>query len=138
MDSRLRRATTAIDGLDHRAALIFGVNRTDLRLLILLVGQGPLTAGALARAVGISTGGMTIALDRLEQAGYVRREPNAKDRRSVVVRVTDRIAAPSRQAFGPLQRRLTTVLRAYQPEQLELLAELLDSWVDAVEEALRS
>lgn len=136
VESRLRRATTAIDGLDQRAAQIFGLNRTDLRLLDLLSSRGPLTAGALSRAAGMSSGGITIALDRLERAGYVRREPNAQDRRSVVVRVTAKIAAPSRRAFGPVQERMAGVLGAYAVDRLELLAEFLGSWGDAIEEAL--
>ncbi|HUY08921.1 MAG TPA: MarR family transcriptional regulator [Candidatus Dormibacteraeota bacterium] len=138
VDSRLRRATTAIDGLDRRAAAIFGVNRTDLRLLDLLASRGPLTAGGLAKAAGMSTGGMTVALDRMESAGYVQREPNAQDRRSIVVRVTDRVAAPSREAFGSLQTWLTAALTRYSGEQLELLAEFLGTWGDAVEATLES
>ncbi|HVB54467.1 MAG TPA: MarR family transcriptional regulator [Candidatus Acidoferrales bacterium] len=138
VDSRLRRATTAVDGLDQRAALIFGVNRTDLRLLDLLASQGPLTAGALARAAGISSGGMTIALDRLERAGYVRRELNPRDRRSIVVQVTEEIGRPSQEAFGPLQARVTTVLAGYRTAELEILAKFLESWGDAIEETLRS
>lgn len=138
VESRLRRATTAIDGLDQRAATIFGLNRTDLRLLDLLSSRGPLTAGELSRAAGISSGGMTLALDRLEQAGYVRREPNANDRRSVVVRVTAKIAGPSRLAFGPVQERMAGVLGAYAVERLELLAEFLGSWGDAIEETLEN
>ncbi|MGC1909273.1 MAG: MarR family transcriptional regulator [Candidatus Dormiibacterota bacterium] len=138
VESRLRRATTAIDGLDQRAAAIFGVNRTDLRLLDLLVSRGPLTAGALAGAAGMSTGGMTLALDRIETAGYVQRQPNPKDRRSIVVRVTDRVDGPSREAFGSLQTWLTTALARYSSEQLELLAEFLGSWGDVVEAALES
>ncbi|HVC39863.1 MAG TPA: MarR family transcriptional regulator [Candidatus Dormibacteraeota bacterium] len=135
--SRLRRATTAIDGLDQRATIFFGVNRTDLRLLDLLASRGPLSAGELGRAAGISSGGMTVALDRLTRAGYVLRTPNDNDRRSVMVQVTEKIEGPSQAAFGPLQARVEAILEGYRAEQLELLAEFLDSWADAIEDALR-
>jgi DNA-binding MarR family transcriptional regulator len=35
--------------------------------------------------MGLSSGGVTVALDRLERAGYVRRRPNPSDRRSLLV-----------------------------------------------------
>ncbi len=138
MEGELRRATSAIDGLDQRAARVFGVNRTDLRLLDLLAARGPMTIGELGRAAGMSSGGMTIALDRLEEARYVRREPNPKDRRSVLLQVTERIGGPSAQAFGPLQAWMASVLATYQGEELEVLAQFLGSWADAIESALES
>jgi DNA-binding MarR family transcriptional regulator len=44
--------------------------------------------GALASDLELSTGAMTSRLDRLEEAGLVRRMPDADDRRSVVVELT--------------------------------------------------
>ena len=44
--------------------------------------------GELASDLELSTGAMTSRLDRLEQAGLVRRLPDADDRRSVVVELT--------------------------------------------------
>ncbi|MGH7642007.1 MAG: MarR family winged helix-turn-helix transcriptional regulator [Candidatus Dormibacteria bacterium] len=138
VDKELRRATTAIDGLDQRAAAVFGVNRTDLRLLDLLAARGPMTIGELGRAAGLSSGGMTIALDRLEEAQYLRREPNPKDRRSHLLQVTERIGAPSAQAFGPLQARMAAVLTTFGKEELEVLSRFLGSWADAIEATLES
>ena len=45
--------------------------------------------GALAEHCDLSSGGMTSRLDRLEQAGLVRRLPDPDDRRGVVVQLTD-------------------------------------------------
>ena len=63
--SAMRRLTTEIDGLDECAAAHFGVNRTDLRVIDTLRSRGPLTASELARAVGLTSGGLSIALERL-------------------------------------------------------------------------
>jgi len=54
--------------------------------------QGPpyqLSAGELAEDLGLSSGAMTNRLDRLEQAGLVRRLADPDDRRGVLVEPTE-------------------------------------------------
>src|SRR5262245_65424320 len=63
-----------------------GLNSTDLMCLSLLSDAEPLTAGQLAEATGLTTGSVTVMIERLETAGYVRREKDATDRRRVIVR----------------------------------------------------
>ena len=48
---------------------------------------GPSTPTRLAAATGLSSGGVTVALDRLEKGGYIRREPNPADRRSLLIHI---------------------------------------------------
>jgi len=73
--SAMRRLTTEIDGLDECAAAHFGVNRTDLRVIDTLRSRGPLTASELASAVGLTSGGLSIALERLERLGSAAAPP---------------------------------------------------------------
>ena len=46
--------------------------------------------GKLAKMMELSSGAMTNRLDRLEDAGLLRRLPDPKDRRGIVVEVTDK------------------------------------------------
>jgi DNA-binding MarR family transcriptional regulator len=48
-----------------------------------------LTPGQLSRATMLTSGAMTNRLDRLEQAGWLRREADPRDRRGVCVFLTD-------------------------------------------------
>jgi DNA-binding MarR family transcriptional regulator len=48
------------------------------------------TPGKLAQMQGLSSGAMTNRLDRLEDAGLIRRRPDSKDRRSLRVELTDK------------------------------------------------
>lgn len=48
------------------------------------------TPGKLAEMQGLSSGAMTNRLDRLEEAGLIRRRPDQNDRRSFQVELTDR------------------------------------------------
>ncbi len=71
---------------NEKIAAELGLNGTDLQFLNLLELQGSATPGDLARWSGLTTGGVTVAVDRLEKAGYVKRQPNPKDRRSTIIR----------------------------------------------------
>jgi MarR family transcriptional regulator, organic hydroperoxide resistance regulator len=70
---------------NQRAADALNLHPTDMQFINLLDLLGPMTPGALANCSGLSSGGVTVVLDRLESAGYVRREANPNDRRSVLV-----------------------------------------------------
>jgi DNA-binding MarR family transcriptional regulator len=73
----------------HQAiATKLGINVTDTRCFELMsrYSQGPLTAGDIARASGLTTGAVTGILDRLEKAGLVERFRDSSDRRKVFVR----------------------------------------------------
>src|SRR5215475_15995773 len=93
--AKMRALSTEIDRLDQAAADRFGLNRTDMRALDIL-GNGPLAPSALAQRLGITTGGLTSVLDRLERAGYVRRRNDPHDRRRQIVETTPATAARER------------------------------------------
>ena len=59
-----------------------GLRLTDMQCLNVLELLGPSTPGTLAACTGLTTGGVTVMLDRLERAEYVKRAPNPADRRS--------------------------------------------------------
>lgn len=62
------------------------INITDLQCLAIVVSAGPITAGQIAEAAGLTTGAITGVVDRLEKAGLAARESDPADRRRVVVR----------------------------------------------------
>jgi DNA-binding MarR family transcriptional regulator len=80
----------------------FGLAATDVECLQLLDTDGAMPVGRLGELTALTTGATTRMVDRLEQAGYVRRVPDATDRRRVVVEpVPERTPAIGR-AFDPL------------------------------------
>ena len=56
-----------------------------MQMLHMLQLYGPSTPSRLGAWTRLSSGGVTVALDRLEKGGYVRREPNPADRRSLLI-----------------------------------------------------
>jgi hypothetical protein len=64
-------------------------------------------------------------LDRLERVGYIRRRPDAADRRRLVVEATAATAARDREVFGDLIRQTGEVLATYTDDQLAVIDDFL-------------
>src|SRR5271155_3817694 len=69
----------------QRVAEKLGLHPTDLQFLNVLELLGPLTPKLLGQYSGLTSGGVTVVLDRLEKGGYIRRQANPKDGRSILV-----------------------------------------------------
>jgi DNA-binding MarR family transcriptional regulator len=129
-----RRSGSLMQLLSQAAADRIGINATDLNCLNILSFSGPMTAGQLAQATGLTTASITGVIDRLEQAGYAQRERDARDRRRVVVRLivsaVHRDVAP---AFAPVVAAWHDIAKSYTDDELALIA----SFQRRVEAALR-
>ena len=122
----IRRLGTEVDGLDQRAASRFGISRTDLHLIDRLRSEGPQTPSQLARSVGLTSGGLSIALERLERIGYISRSQHPNDRRSVLVETTDAIAPLETEVFGALIQQMISLLENYNDKELATIRDYLD------------
>jgi DNA-binding MarR family transcriptional regulator len=85
----IRVSQNASEMMDDAFAALLGVNRTDQRCLDIVQRLGQITAGELAQYSGLTTGAVTNVIDRLEQAGYLRRVRDPSDRRKVLVELTE-------------------------------------------------
>lgn len=65
------------------------VSPTEGHLLTYLRSYAPAPIGQLVRVFGIKQSTFTSMLDRLEQAGLIRRQLNPEDRRSFLIHITD-------------------------------------------------
>ena len=81
----IRKFIAAAIFFNTQAAEKAGLGLTDMQLLHILQLYGPSTPSRLAAWTGLSSGGVTVALDRLEKSGYLRRAPNPEDRRSLLI-----------------------------------------------------
>lgn len=108
-----------------------GIASSDLECLDYVV-RGPKTAGELARATGLTTGAITGVIDRLERAGFVRREADPDDRRKVVVKPLAAVKDRVMPLFAPMERAQMAALRSFSDQEL---AFLLDFFLRAHEAA---
>lgn len=121
----LRALSTVQDRLDQYAMHRFGINRTDLRALDLIGQAGVTSPTALAVALGMSTGATSAVLDRLEAAGYARREPDPGHRRRTLVRQTPRAEQLGAEIFGPVISGTISEAVAYPDPALASIAEFI-------------
>jgi DNA-binding MarR family transcriptional regulator len=108
--------------MDDAAAKALGINRTDARCLDVIDREGPVPAGRLAVASGLTTAAVTAVIDRLERAGYARRVNDPGDRRRVLVEATPLMRERAAVIWGPFSA-FHDALAKYTAEQLELLIE---------------
>jgi DNA-binding MarR family transcriptional regulator len=119
----VRRSQNATDRFDQAVADAIGINRTDMRCLDVIDREGPVPAGRLAEATGLTTGAITTVLDRLERAGHARRVRDPADRRRVLVELTPGALGGAAQFYAGHIELSERLYRRYTEEQLELLLE---------------
>ena len=124
LSAALREASGQGVLCSQAAAERLGVNSTDLECMGYLVA-GPMSAGALSQATGLTTGAITGVIDRLERAGYARRERHPGDRRKVLVSLTPLAAERAQPVFAPMEEAVGEVLATYDDAQLALLLTFL-------------
>lgn len=117
----VRRSQNATARFDQAVADALGVNRTDMRCLDLLDREGPVPAGRLAEATGLTSGAITTVLDRLERGGFARRIPDPGDRRRVLVEMTPAVRELANAFYAPHMAQAEQLFQRYTREQIELL-----------------
>ncbi|MEU9036085.1 MarR family transcriptional regulator [Streptomyces sp. NPDC048352] len=109
----------------QEVAQLLGINVTDLTCLghILNACDNPLSAGDLAGLVNLTTGAVTGVLNRLERAGYARRQPDPADRRRVRVVAVPEAAARVIATYQPFYDRLGAVFAEYTADEIAVIAD---------------
>ncbi len=103
------------------------VNETDFQAMEHLITNGAMTAGELAKAVGISPGAATVMIDRLVAVGHVTREINPKDRRGVLVAPNPTSVTEAWKHISPLIVASEDALSKLKPDERSAIESYLNS-----------
>ena len=126
--SRVSRLARHLD-LARRASFAdHELEAWEFDVLSALRRQGPpyqMTPGALIRATLVTSGTMTNRIDRLAEAGLVHRKPDPRDRRGVLVTLTDQGRAKADDALADLLCRERELLASLGAGDRHTLAGLL-------------
>jgi DNA-binding MarR family transcriptional regulator len=116
---------SAADAVDAAAAALFGINRTDLRILGLVFEAGAIAAGPLAAAARLSPAATSTAIQRLVTAGYLSRGVDDRDRRRAIVALTRSATTLLERVYAPLARAGKRELARYSADELAVIVDFL-------------
>jgi DNA-binding MarR family transcriptional regulator len=123
-NAAIRQAIRTV-AFDEALADHLGLNPTDLRCLELVIADLGLTPSRLADLAGLTTGAVTGVVDRLERAGYVSRQPDPADRRSVTISPVPARVAEVIDALEPLSAGVNGLLAACSDTERAAIARFL-------------
>jgi DNA-binding MarR family transcriptional regulator len=126
--SRISRLARHLDRERRSAFAAHDLESWEFDVLAALRRQGApyeLSPGALLRATLVTSGTMTNRIDRLEEAGLVRRRPDPQDKRGVLVTLTAAGVSRVDDALADLLKAERTLLASLPAESRSALADLL-------------
>ena len=115
----------AASDFDERVAKNLKLSRTDMRCLDLIGRLGPLTAGRLAEESGLTTGAVTFILDRLEEAGMVRRRRSSVSRRRVWVEIVPEAQERLQDLQQPVAEEMREVAQRFKADELATVRDFM-------------
>lgn len=106
------------------------VNDTDLRAMEALMENGSMTAGQLAKSVGVSPGAATTVIDRLVAVGHVTRKQSTKDRRGVLVVPNPDSVESAWSHLAPIIAMSESTIRSMKPDEQVAVVKYLQAMID--------
>lgn len=132
---KLLRAGQQMQGaMAHR----LGLGSNDLAAMDELVSSPQLLGPAeLGNRLGIRSASATVLVDRLQQAGHLRREPHPSDRRRIALHPSESATSQVRATLMPLLSAIEDIDRNLSPDQSALVLAFLDDLTVAMNDFVR-
>src|ERR1700744_1001658 len=133
------RATTAKpDRIGRHFARINDVSSGDfhalLHIMVAETAGKPVTLAQLRQRMDVSPAAITYLVDRMIEAGHIRREPDPEDRRKWLLRYEDRGMSLAHAFFRPLGIRLSSAMSHLSDEDLAASHRVFTAMVAAMTE----
>ena len=135
MTARLQGFGLARDQMRSALASGAGISPADLDALEHLEAAGPLTQRQLGDRLSLTSGAITMLVDRLERGGWVRRRPHPTDRRSVLVELSPQAAERTPAALAAFHARIAQIAAGVPEPHRQIIASFLDEAAAAAAEA---
>ena len=85
----LWKAYSAVSRVAENSIASTGLCSSDFRVLEILLHKGPLPVNTIGQKVGLTSGSISVAVDRLQAKGFVERRNQPNDRRTHLVSLTE-------------------------------------------------
>ncbi|MGH2944884.1 MAG: MarR family winged helix-turn-helix transcriptional regulator [Solirubrobacteraceae bacterium] len=110
-------------GERHRGAVarMLKMSETEASALAHLARHGQLTPRQLGELLGLTSGGTTALVHRLEEAGHVTRRPHPRDRRSIILTPSASVLERAGSVYAPLVQEMDAVSARFSPGEREVI-----------------
>lgn len=133
----MRAMTAESDQLGRVFGARHHLNANDFRALLHImvsdVGGRPVSPGELGSLLGLSSAAMTYLVERMIVSGHIRREPDVRDRRRVILRYDEPGMDVARQFFGPLGQHVSQSLADLPDDDLAAAHRVFGALTDAMQ-----
>src|ERR1700761_3629850 len=114
MSADMRAVTAQSDRIGRHFARQHEVNGTDfhalLHIMVAETAGTPLTSAQLRQRMDVSPAAITYLVDRMIDAGHIRREPDPMDRRKWLLRYEESGMTMAHAFFRPLGAHLSAAM----------------------------
>ena len=121
----LMRCHHALSKIAQRSIEDSGLGLTDFAALEALLHKGPQTITEIQSRVGLASGSMTAAVDRLEKKGFIRRTSTPEDRRAKVLKLTPAGKRVVQTAYDRHAAELESAMSVLSPTEKQELRAIL-------------
>ena len=120
-----------------RAALArhAGITATDVDALEHLEADGPLTQRELGGRLSLTSGAITMLVDRLERAGWVSRRPHPTDRRYLLVELSPNVAERTPPGLAEYHAAIGALTATMHGKDRDTIAAFLTAAADSASAA---
>jgi DNA-binding MarR family transcriptional regulator len=129
-------ASTETAMFHQAAAAKHGLGITDMKTVSVLMQEGSMTAGQIAKRLSLTTGAITSVIDRLESHDLVKRTPDSKDRRKVIVVVNHEKLAEGENVYQSMGDAFDKILQNYSTAELEFLVQYYEATIELTKEEI--
>ncbi len=121
----LWKAYAALERHAARSIAELKLGYSDFAVLEALLHKGPTAVNAIGAKVNLTSGSISVAVDRLEQRGLVERRSDKEDRRARIVHLTPAGRGLIERAFACHAEAMESATSALSPDEREQAIALL-------------
>ena len=136
LSADVRAITARSDRVGRHFARVNDVSSSDFHALLhIMVSEtagSPLTLAQLRQRMDVSPAAITYLVDRMIEAGHIRREPDPQDRRKWLLRYEESGMSLAHSFFKPLGAHLTKAMADLSDSDLDAAHKVFTAMIDAM------
>jgi MarR family transcriptional regulator, organic hydroperoxide resistance regulator len=107
-----------------------GLSITESKTISILMQEGSMTAGELAKRLSLTTGAVTNVLDRMNKGGFLKRVFDPKDRRKVMVEINPKKLKQLGKPYESVSVAFHKLVENYTVKELKFLVQFYKSSIE--------